>query len=595
MKKLISLLLAMLLVISLVACQVPQDDPAENPSDSPADDTPPETPAADLFAPFLNHRITLTENASIQIALAGQDALSWGNVLDLSADDLGISRLSLSPAMLLFTEDGTAFKEKFLLLGTQTALPGVYRPDIQRFLINSGLGVRALGLAYSVTDREKDYKNASNLAADLSVKAKNAAILSMNTYGSTLAAIVVKKATEPDSLYASANIDALKSMVNGLTAPEGALAYIEQAYIQYILGYVAGAAIQNGVDAGKDDKDGAWYLIHTIVEGEDASLERVKATLETAGVTLPTDLAERIAAFERTKDSVLSAQAKLNAMEIKAEYTWADISSAVLGLANVDAIEINGYAAGDAMQHMNDILTSMMSNGLNVTTRTGGGVYADIADHCGDYKTNVIVEEIPYGGLVLTNVTASMQVTSLVQEPNLLSCAAVIEAVGAPFGSNTLRENSIRAYTFDFVLRASAEDTPVYLQTGPVSLSENGTSLLAQSTVAFTSDTLNSATIQSMIEYVRVVFFDTQTLEVFATAKPDTAGAYVADMGLIAGLQIADDGSATPIVTLPKNETVNVSALIYVDVAALDDGKLSYDAFALLNSAVQLQFSNTAE
>ena len=117
MKKLISLLLAMLLVISLVACQVPQDDPAENPSDSPADDTPPETPAADLFAPFLNHRITLTENASIQIALAGQDALSWGNVLDLSADDLGISRLSLSPAMLLFTEDGTAFKEKFLLLG----------------------------------------------------------------------------------------------------------------------------------------------------------------------------------------------------------------------------------------------------------------------------------------------------------------------------------------------------------------------------------------------------------------------------------------------------------------------------------------------
>lgn len=595
MKKLLSLLLAMLLVISLVACGEPQDTPVEDPSDTPEDNYPPEAPTVDLIGPFLSHRITLVKDIPFQIALAGNGAPQWTEALELSADTLGTSHLSLSPAKLLLTEDGKFLKETFLLLGTQTALSGTYHPDVQKFLIESGLGVRALGLANSVTDREKDYKKVADLAIELSVKAKNAAIVSMNTYGSTLANIVVKRATQPDAVYLPTDIDALKGIVSSLTATDGALTYIEQAYMQYILGYVASAAVQNGADAGRDDNESAWHLIRAVIEGDGASLAGVKTTLAATGISLPSDLADRIASFEATKDKVVSAQTKLNEMSTKAEYAWSDISSAVLDLANVDAIEINGYAATDVMQHMNDILSAMMSTGLNVTTKTGSGVYADIADHCGNYKANVIVEEIPYGGLVLSNVNAAMEVSTQFEEPNLLRCTSVLETAGAPLGSNTLREDGIKAYMFDFELRAAATNKSLYLQTGPVTLSEDGKSLSVQSTVTFTSDTLNTTTIQSMIDYVRVVFFDTETRSVLATAKPDAKGAYIGETSVVAGLQLSSDASASPIATLSANETAHVSVLIYVDAAALDDGKLSYDAFAMLDSAIQLQFTDTVK
>ncbi len=592
MKKLISLLLAMLLALSLTYCGVPQDPMPENPTEDPGAITPPEDNKPVSIDPFLSHRITLAENSPFQIALAGKGDPQWDRLIDLSDESLGVSQLSLSLGLLLLTEDGKLSENSPLQLGTQNAQAGVYHPDVQKFLIDSGLGVRALGLASGITDREKDYKDATTLAEELSIQAKNAAILSMNTYGSTLANIVVKKATQPNALYAAADIDALKGMVNSLLAVDGSLAYIEQAYMQYILGYVASAAVQNSVDAGKTDADSAWHLLRAMVTGEGASLVSVKTTLSAIGITLPAELNDRIAAFEATKASVLSAQTKLIGLETKAEYAWADISSAVLDLANVDAVEVNGHAASDVMQHMDEILASMMADGLNVNTKTGGGVYADIADHCGNYKVTVTIAKIPYGGLVLSNVPAVMNATSQIDDPYLLSGKSVLEAAGAPLGSNTLKSTS--AYIFDFVLRTSGTNKDLRLQTGDIALAEDGKSISAQSTFAFTSDTLNTATMKSMIDCVRIVFFDTRAMTVLATAKPDANGAYVAENSVIAGLQLLS--SDAPIVTISANDIAHISVLVYVDVDAVESkSNVAFDTFSWVDSALQLQFSDTVK
>lgn len=598
MKQLISLLLAMLLAFSLVACGTSQDPPTpspEDPTDTPDDNPPEEDTTPPSTDHFLQHEIFVTEGSAIQIALPGGADLSWGNRINLSADRSGSSLFSFAPAKLALTEDGKISKDTPLQLGTQYAVAGTYRPDAQTFVIGDGLGVRALGLASGVTDREKDYKDAARLAEEFSIQAKNAAILSMNTYGSTLSSIVVKKATKPDALYSSADIDALKGLVNSLTAVDGALSYIEKAYIQYILGYVASSAIQDTVDAGKEDAEGVWHMIHALVESQKVTLSSVKATLTASDVTLPEPLLDRIAKFELSKSNVLSAQEKLNTLEVKSEYSWQDISGVVLDLANVDAIDVNGYAAAEVMKHMDEVIDAVMTDGLlAITTATGGGIYADIADHCGNYRVNVTVAEIPYGGLVMRDVKSVMNATSQMEEPYLFSCNALLDTAGAPIGSNAVRADSISGYIFDIALKAPF-NSELYLQTGTVELSEDGKSFVSRSTFALTSDMLNAATIQSVMDCIRIVLFDTESMTILAQAKPTAQSGYMIENGLIAGLElVSSDANSSPLTTLSTGEIAHISALVYVDVSALGTKDISVSALSCVDSSLRLQFNHAA-
>lgn len=591
MKKLISLLLAVLLAISLISCGTPQDTTPENPSDSPEGDTPSDLPAGIPTESLLGHRLSLAEGSPFQIALAGSAAPQWNSQIDLNDSTQGSSLLTLSPAQLLYGDGGKMSWEQLLQFGTQKSAIGSYNHSIQKFLIGGDLGVRALGVASGVTDREKDYNNAADRAIELSVAAKNAAIVSMNTYGSTLANIVVKKATQTDAVYEAADVDALKGIVSTLLASGGALTYLEQAYMLYVLGYVASASVQNSLDIGKADNETAWHLIRVMIESENASLSGVKTTLTALGIMLPADLSARIDSFEAVKANVLSAQNKLNKLETKAQYSWEDISSAVLDLANVDAIEVNGYASTDVMQNMNEIMSSMMTNGLTVTTKTGGGVYADIADHCGDYKVDITIAKIPYGGLVLSDVKASMDTVSQAEEPYLVACKSILEAAGKPWGSDTLRESSIGAYVFDFVARTSATNQGLYLQTGDITISDNKITQ-ANSTFAWSSNQLNTATLKSMLDFVRIVIFDTETMTVLASAKPSTRSVYIDGTTVIAGLEfLTTDGAAAPVVTISPNETARLSVLVYIDASVPNNNGITAEMFSYADSFLQLQFS----
>jgi hypothetical protein len=231
---------------------------------------------------------------------------------------------------------------------------------------------------------------------------------------------------------------------------------------------------------------------------------------------------------------------------------------------------------------------------LEITSNTGGGIYADIADHCGNYRVNVTVAEIPYGGLVMRDVKSVMNATSQIEEPYLISCNALLDVAGAPIGSNAVRADSISGYIFDVALKAPT-NTELYLQTGTVSLSEDGKGFAANSTFALTSDMLNTATIQSVIDCIRIVFFDTESMAILAKAKPMTGSAYMIENGVIAGLELlSSDGDVSPLATFSSGDTLHISVLVYVDVSALGTKNVNVSALSCVDSSLRLQFNNTA-
>ncbi len=601
MKHFISLLLSILLIFSLVGCTIPPYDTPPDDSDD-TDDTQDPTPEPSPAEPFISNDFFVTESGNLQIALTTGQELQWGtsvNVFD--ADRYGTDALLLRPAFLKLANDGKipeGIVLKAPIYGSDgrvskyaNTICGPYNAAFGKYVASSDLGLRAVGLSSGVTDREKDYKNAAKTAIELSVKAKNAAIVSMTTHGSNLATIVFKRATDPDVTYIKAELDTLKSMVDSLVSKEGAVTYIEQAYMHYILGYVASAAVQSSVDAKKEDVDTLWNTVHSLVNTAGTSITDVKAALAAAGVTLPIELYENISKFEATKATTLAAQEKLNTIENKDEYTWEEISDAVAGLASVDTTEVNGFKAVDVMENMNEILKAMASDGLSILTQTGGGVYADIADHCGNYKTSVVISKIPYKGLQLENVQATINVTTSVASTHVASCETMFEQLEAPIGSDAIKE--IRAYVVDLSLRAQTPDTKVYLNTGELTTAQDGK--IAASAMSFSSETVNTHTIQSLIGCVRIVFFDTDNLTILGEAKLDAENALLTEESVIAPLTMDDKQGTAHLFEIPANTTAKISVLIYVDSDAVSNAKISHTAVASIQSSIQLAFSDAEQ
>jgi len=593
MKHYISLLLAILLILTLVGCTIP-------PSVTPPDDT--EDPGQSdptPTKPFLTSEFFTTSQSSLQLSLTTLQEPHWDTRLDVSAHSVyGTGPLFLIPTLLKLEEDGKIPGESILKAPIYKAngkisqyantVCGTYHEILNTFVASPDFGVRAVGLSSGVTDREKDYKNAVKTAIELSVKAKNSAIVSMTTHGSTLASIVFKKATDPKSIYNQAEINTLKAMVSELLAADGALMYIEQAYMYHILGYVASADVQIGIEAKKEEAAGLWSKIHTLINTEGSTLSDIKAVLTAADVALPSDLESYIAKFEATKANALSAQAKLDAIQTKESYVWDDISSAVLDLANVDTANINGYAATEVMANLDALIQSMMDGGLSIITQSGGGVYADIADHCGNYKTDVTINELYYKGLTLNNIIAVMQVNTSASTTHLAACEAIFDQVEPPIGSNAIEE--VRAYVFDLSFRAATPDTKVYLKTGAISSVQSGEPADMPSTMTFSAKGVNAATMQSILGCVRIVFFDTEERTILGKATLDAKNALMTEEGIVAPLAIQE--SSAPLFELSSDSIAKVSVLVYIDSDAATTAYIPYDAFSSVQSAIQLAFSD---
>lgn len=513
---------------------------------------------------------SITSNAGDSVLPKEEKNVTWGNLVDLSPDDdesiYGLDKITLFPAELSLTADG-----KVNVLGSILKTPqygadgrisqladnstvGYFNQQEQNFSPNNDKGVRAVGTASGMTDRQLSYRNARSAANTAMSLAANKASQSLNTNGSALANIAIEYGMGADTaVFDSTDVAALRTIINDLNGTGGVLDQIETAYMQYILAIAASATT--------GDEDTAWNAVKGLVEENGATLVSVQAGLSAANVTLPTQLTAAITAFHGTDGtggtvgSVNTADAKLQALEARLKdddttndtFKWSEIREAMEPLANPGAMKINGFLASEVKEKLGELVSSVTTQGgLKVIMETGAGVYADIADHCGDYTASVNIEKVEYQGIVLNNMAAKMETKTSVAPVYLVATGTAVEALGAPAGgeAGTLPITDMYGYIIDLAFRTNATDSNLLLQQdaadriyGDNSNEETMGHGATMTFMATTTDFSNDQ-VKNLMGAIRMVFFNPADGTIYSYAKLDAANATSGTDGWTAKIQL---------------------------------------------------------
>ena len=539
---------------------------------------------------------------------AGQTAqnanITWGNLVDLE-EGYGLDQIMLYPAALNADVDAagnpTALRAAMLKTPTYGAdgrVIGLLENTKTSIFENNSFasaeadrGVRAVGVASGMTDRQLAYRNSQSAALASVSKAKNAAVTSLTTNGNALAGVAITHGADSSATHSSSDVQALLAITNDLLKADGILGQIENAYLQYIVAYAASS--ESGLD------DTAFATFQSAVAGK--TLTEVLDILSDHSISLPSTIQEKITALSTTKTNVSNAAGILDGLKAKDSVTWTELYPALKLLANPDSMSVNGFTPADIKVDMDGFMKAYMADGgLIVSMATGGGVYADVADHCGNYTASVTIAKVEYGDIVnLTDVPATMKTASTVN-PSYLSAVGTAVANKAPV-SDTAQVQPITdmyGYIIDMAFRTNAADSNLLLQTEAVdriySTNENGvtpdgseySTMGGGSTMTFKSSSIDfdNEKVKELMKSVKIIFFDptNNSNTVLATAKLDAANATVTADGVVANIvlytMVAGETTYSP--ATAENIAAGQAGTVTLYTSSEVDGTTTYTAVA---------------
>ncbi|MBR2890064.1 MAG: hypothetical protein IKC09_07305 [Oscillospiraceae bacterium] len=526
---------------------------------------------------------------------------TWGNLVDVSDNTTyGLDKITLYPAALngVYDNNGnpTSFAASTMLKtptygadGRVSTLTGntVNSTFVDgAFPVNTSYGIRAVGTASGMSDRELAYRNARANAATSMTKAKDDASASLNSNGNALANIAIKKGTGGEgATYTQDDVEALLAIVNDLLGTEGevgVLQHIENAYRQYILAY---GASQDGVEGGMDDTE--FKAFQGIVEDETKSVNDVIAELQKYGAVVPQEIKDKINALAASVKKVEDAKDLLEDLSGDS-ITWAQLSPALNLLANPDTMTVNDIPAKDITsdESINSLIQTI-GNGITVSMGTGGGVYADVADHCGDYDAAIVIKEIKYGSLSVSNMKARMATKTTVKPSHLTAVGTVVADAGAPQpteGAQVMPISDFFGYVIDMAFRTNAAESDLLLQQDAVDRIYEGstgaqiegsdvTTMGHGSTMTFKATTadFSDEQVKALMGAIRIVFFtfDGENNKVVATAKLDVGNAVLSSEGWTAKMYIytLETETTTTYKTATAEQIADDTTTIYTKAA----------------------------
>ena len=563
----------------------------------------------------------------------------WGNLINLGYNDVyGANKIVLSPAQLNITDDNKIsaadpvatpeYNAGGRVVGLLNRVEnfGTYNVADSTFIETEGLGFRAIGVASGLTARQQSFRSALAGIATQRGSAQVAARNSLLTNGETLAAVAVRKALTPDATYTPEEVQSIISMINGL---EDSIESIEKAYIQAFIASIL------SLEGPADDAEAttAAGVIIAILDDTTTQYkvgERLEAALTAAGETDDTEL-QALPGYSTYKSALADlnlALAEVAALETKDTYVWDDISGAIYYLLNTedvkngeedapDYITINGVdiSKANTEQGKNTISSQALSGGgIHVRILSGGSIYSDIADLCGDYNVELTIDTTPFGLGVSTDVPAKMFAVSTNNNQYLTNLGTALNNK-APLstGSTVNPFTEFYGYVIDLAFKTNAASSNLLLQYEAKDRiyadNNNEATMGGGSTMSFsTADTgFTVAKMASLMGKIRVVFFDTSDYTILANAQldigTDLAPNYTvsAEGEVTAYIKLVDENGAfittqtdAAITSLDQNIQKNISVLVYLDGETMTNEDVAATAKNSLVGTVNIQFASSA-
>lgn len=573
--------------------------------------------------------------------------ITWGNLVNLSDPAIyGLDKILLYPSALnmdaetgnilgapvqipMYGPDGRVDK-----LDTTKTMTSIYDAVNENFSAGKGgFGVRAIGAASGMTELQLAYRNSRSQAANATAAATTLAAQILNGNGSALANIAIEYAMGADTAsFDKDDVEALRALVDGLQGTTdddgkvvvGAITSIEKAYKLYIAAFATSKAAQTA----KIDETLALNIYNAAVN-DNVSLANVVTMLGSHLETLAPNIKASIDKLAVTRTQVSAADSVLDGLEATladnpaATFKWADIKDAMTPLANPSSMVVNDTPVSDVKENLGELVSSItVKGGLIVSMQSGAGVFADIADHCGDYSASVTIEEVEYNGITLNNMTARMN-TQTSENPTFLAVTATAaETAASPAGSATdsaLPFTEFYGYVIDMAFRTNAAESNLLLQTEATDRiygdNSNDQTMGHGSTMTYTTLDPNFTPDQmaKLMSCLRIVFFTPDTTgtnlgEVLVYAKLDMSKKTINGTEVSAPIMLYTvegneevflDGSTpekAPVITaLTQNTATAVSVMVYLDGEHLTNADVSATVAQSMTGSMNLQFASSAK
>lgn len=512
--------------------------------------------------------------------------VTWGNLVDLSNNSFyGLEEIVLYPSRLTYDAttgvdangNVTAFDASASLstptYGYDGRVDGIVKNTMSSVYTNGAFpatdalqyGVRAIGTSTSMTAQQAAYRTAKNAGATAMEKAKTLAKQALASNGSVLANTAIIRGMDKTATYTQAQIDAMNALVNELYKTNGVMDQIDNAYVQYIYAYAISA---QGVQT-----EAEYTLVKAVVDSalgitlpytEDGTTYHTRAQYLLAKlsagigdgdnkttITIPVSFSTPLTALSTTRKNVNSAYTTLSnvtptadSVDGEVRYNWSDFSSALYLLVDTDTMKVNDLPIGTIMDNQQTLIDSYLAEQrLWMTMGSGCGVFADVADHCGDYDAGITIDGVTVKGIALNNVPATME-TESGMAPNyyLVVVNAAFTSDMKPAGDSSANQSltNFYGYVVDLAFRTNAAGVAgesdlllqqqgvdrIYAESPGVVDDETGeTTMGGGSSMTFSSSSpdFSEAQVKALMKSIRIVFFTpgSTTNTVLATAKLD--------------------------------------------------------------------------
>jgi len=597
--------------------------------------------------------------------------ITWGNLVDVSRSDIyGLNKIVLNPSKLATTEtaDGLAINANPLSYPTygpdgriidleNKTITGVYNADDEKFLegytgtvgdkqytLDKAYGVRAVGVSSGMSDRQLAYRAAMGDANTAAAQAKRVASQALNANGAALADIAIKHATTADAAtetYSVAELQTIQTILNVLlgtdpNAVDGSLEYIESALINYAL--ATGLA---------DVADDGYEALQTSFADANLSNLAAKMTANTISIEgMDTWITELSEAYTNVRNAKTTIDGLIT--QAKDSYKWDDFEDALTLVANPNKMQVNkiavsnlkgnwkydeandgplpqGYTQnaegfvldeeGEIVSNMSRLVDAVLNDGIQLILASGAGVFADIADFCGNYSAEVTLSRISYGGMTVKNLDAHMSTKTSQPTTYLAAAQGKVPTFGGEGGSASAAISDFYGYIIDLAFRTNVAGSHLQLQAEAVDriYSEgtvSGSTMGGGATMSFTStvDTFTANQVKSLMSCLRIVFFNTNNnviigearLDAESAIKDDTTGAITMELRMWDPTVEDTEGNAVGgwaannhIMALEQNTITEMSVLVYLDGEKVTNADVA-NGVSSMTGTMNLQFSSDA-
>lgn len=527
-----------------------------------------------------------------------QDALEsnqhWGNVIELSDERYGLSRISLLPARLSVSagEAGEyivgrnmlkvadfGIDGRITILSEETVSTILGENDFTYYVDRQLYGVRAIGTISNLTSQQTALAGARTAVQSYTAAASRTVKHTWRDTGAGIMDILFRRYSVGNNEFTAADVEAIRKTANGMLE---ALNYVDVALRQGII----------GIAASQISDESNFESLCTMVSNTATPLSTIVNSL---GGQTPAEFKDWATQVDQMKLDVQTVI--VGSGTLTNGGTWEQIEPLLDMLLDAEKAYM-----GEKRLSAKEAFAEMTGDNL-ITLSPDSGVMAQIAAYAGNYSAFCMWTD---------TISVEARTADPNETPYLIQIEDTLENCKAATGGWT-RANLDDTYGFamDMAFRCNTASDLLLQTTEALRIAENSEYPATQgsgSYMRFSSEDMDTEQLLRLMDTIRIGFLDNRNTLV-GLAKLNVSNYEEQEEGVFAPLYLyeyalEEDGSISvgerrsndaKILSLPQNSPAVITVVVWLDGDHVDNSMVNETSHQSMSGVLNLQFASSAD